>query len=210
MELHKEMAQLLKECTGRDPQVENTRIVEHSNAFTGELRTSGTFYASRRGTIIGRYSRTPSLEQRILNTVDNNPLTSSRAVGRALGGSHQSVLRTLHEDRMHPYHLQRVQAITPDCYPRRLNFATYSRLQKIKPSLQMYYLLMKLPLRGREVFPELLWSMFLHLCAAECGFSTMELQLISPEMSGITCILSTASIGLDGVGQFPGHHVLLT
>ncbi|GFU32085.1 uncharacterized protein TNCV_3833351 [Trichonephila clavipes] len=89
-----------------------------------ELRTSGTFYASRHGTGIGRYRRTPSLEQRILNTVDN-PSTSSRAVGRALGVSHQSVLRTLHEDRMHPYHLQRVQAITPDDYPRRLNFATW-------------------------------------------------------------------------------------
>ncbi|GFV29802.1 uncharacterized protein TNCV_1926271 [Trichonephila clavipes] len=61
----------------------------------------------------------------------------------------------------------------------------------------------------QEVLPELFWSMFLHLCAAECGFSTMELQLISLEMSGITWILSTASIGLDGVGQFPGHHVLL-
>ncbi|GFS86893.1 uncharacterized protein TNCV_216121 [Trichonephila clavipes] len=91
----------------------------------GELRTSGTFYASRRGTGIGRYRRTPSLEQRILSTVDNNPSTSSIAVGRALGVSHQSVLRTLHEDRMHPYHLQRVQAITPDYYPRRLNFATW-------------------------------------------------------------------------------------
>ncbi|GFV40876.1 uncharacterized protein TNCV_1637601 [Trichonephila clavipes] len=86
-----------------------------------ELRTSGTFYASRRGTGIGRYCRTPSLEQRTLNTVDNNPSTSSRAVGRALGVSLQSVLRTLHEDIMHPYHLQRVQAITPDDYPRRLN-----------------------------------------------------------------------------------------
>ncbi|GFX83613.1 uncharacterized protein TNCV_325621 [Trichonephila clavipes] len=69
-----------------------------------ELRTSGTFYASRRGTGIGRYRRTPSLEQRLLNTVDSNPSTSSRAVGRALG---------------------RVQAITPDDYPRRLNFATW-------------------------------------------------------------------------------------
>ncbi|GFV60961.1 uncharacterized protein TNCV_4716151 [Trichonephila clavipes] len=49
-----------------------------------ELRTSGTFYASRRGTGIGRYRRTPSLEQRILNTVDNNPSTSSRAVGYVL------------------------------------------------------------------------------------------------------------------------------
>ncbi|PRD19029.1 UNVERIFIED_CONTAM: hypothetical protein NCL1_58654 [Trichonephila clavipes] len=90
-----------------------------------ELRTSGTFYASRRETDIGRYRRTPSMEQRILNTVDNNPSPSSRAVGRALGVSHQSVLRTLHEDRMHSYHLQRVQEITHDDYPSRLNFATW-------------------------------------------------------------------------------------
>ncbi|GFU34937.1 uncharacterized protein TNCV_2992291 [Trichonephila clavipes] len=90
-----------------------------------ELRTSGTFYASRRGTGIGRHRRTHSLEQRILSTVDNNFSTSLRAVGSALGVSHQSVLRTLHEDRMHPYHLQRVQTITPDDYSRRLNFATW-------------------------------------------------------------------------------------
>ncbi|GFW93263.1 uncharacterized protein TNCV_2603811 [Trichonephila clavipes] len=80
------MAQLLKECTGRDSQVEkknpDCRTFERIHR---ELRTSGTFYASRRGTGIGRYRRTPSLEQRILNTIDNNPSTSSRAVGLALG-----------------------------------------------------------------------------------------------------------------------------
>ncbi|GFU53973.1 uncharacterized protein TNCV_3442571 [Trichonephila clavipes] len=174
---------------------------------------------------------------------------------------------------MHPYHLQRVQAITPDDYPRRLNFATWYLQQTaenqtfpadvlftdeatftrsgmfnmhnshlwahvnphgtITPTNQErfsvnvwtgivhnnlvgpYILPSRLTDRTyniflQEVFPELLWSMLLHLCAAKCGFSTMELQLISPEMSEITWILSTGSIGLDGVGQFPSHHVILT
>ncbi|GFX69425.1 uncharacterized protein TNCV_1547561 [Trichonephila clavipes] len=71
----------------------------------GAAQGNGAAAETMRGTGIGRYRRTPSLEQRILNTVDNNPSTSSRAVGHALGVSHQSILRTLHEDRMYPYHL---------------------------------------------------------------------------------------------------------
>jgi len=65
------------------------------------------------------------VETRILNTVEENPSISSRSVGRALGVSHQSVLRTLHEDGMHPHLLQRVQAITPDDYLPSLNFARW-------------------------------------------------------------------------------------
>ncbi|GFX20077.1 uncharacterized protein TNCV_1436371 [Trichonephila clavipes] len=226
----------------------------------GAAQGNGAAAERMRGTGIGRYRRTPSLEQRILNTVDNNPSTSSRAVGRALGESHQSVLRTLHEDRMHPYHLQRVQTITPDDYPRRLNFATWYLQQTagnqtfpadvlftdeatftrsgmfnmhnshlwehVNPhgtithdyqerfSINVWAGIVHNNLVGpyilhsrligrtyniflQEVLPELFWSMFLHLCAAEYGFSTMELQVISPEMSRITWILSTASIGLD-------------
>ncbi|GFY25494.1 uncharacterized protein TNCV_2486141 [Trichonephila clavipes] len=96
-----------------------------THLMDGAAQENGAAAERMRRTGIGRYRRTPTLEQRILNTVDNNPSTSSRAVGRALGVSHQSALRTLHEDRMHPYHLQRVQAITPDDYPRRLNFDTW-------------------------------------------------------------------------------------
>ncbi|XP_035212528.1 uncharacterized protein LOC118186521 [Stegodyphus dumicola] len=87
-----------------------------------ELSTGGSSYASRRYTGIGRYLRIPAVEERILNRVWDNPSSSSRAVGSALGVSHATVLRTLHEDGIHPNHLQRVQAMTHDYLPR-LNFA---------------------------------------------------------------------------------------
>ena len=61
-------------------------------------------------------------KEKILNAIEDNPLTRSRAVGRALGVSHVTVLRILHEDRMHPYHLQRVQVMTLVYYFLHLNF----------------------------------------------------------------------------------------
>lgn len=90
-----------------------------------ELCASGAFYASRRDTGTGRYRRLPAVEEAVLRTVEDSPSTSSRAVGRALGISHATVLRTLHEDGRHPYHLQRVQALTPADYPRRVTFARW-------------------------------------------------------------------------------------
>ncbi|GFV48916.1 uncharacterized protein TNCV_1343251 [Trichonephila clavipes] len=193
-----------------------------------ELRTSGTFYASRRETDIGI---TPSLEKKLLNTVDNNPSTSLRAVGRALGVSHQSVLWTLHEDKMHPYHLQRVQEITP----RRLNFATwylqqtaenqtspadvlftdeatFTRSGIVHNNLAGPYILPS-RLTGRtyniflqEVLPELLVDIPPSVCSrmwfqhdgAPAHFSR-----------NVRNHLDTV-YGQHWIGRFPGHHVLLT
>lgn len=76
------------------------------------LHTSGSFCASRHGAGIG-YRRTPVGETKILNIVDDNSWTNSRAVGRVLNVKHQSELRTLREDGINPYHLQRVQAMVP-------------------------------------------------------------------------------------------------
>ncbi|XP_023233054.1 uncharacterized protein LOC111632765 [Centruroides sculpturatus] len=46
-----------------------------------------------------------------------------RQAQELLGVSHATVWRTLHEDRMHLYHLQRVQVLTPADYPLHVNFA---------------------------------------------------------------------------------------
>ena len=53
------------------------------------------------------------MEERILNIVVDNALISSRTVGCVLSVNHAIVFKALIVDRMHPYHLQRVQAITP-------------------------------------------------------------------------------------------------
>ena len=66
------------------------------------ISTNGSFNASRLDTGIGRYCVIPAVEERILNRVEKNPSRSSRVLG------------TLHEDEMHPSHLQRVQAMPSD------------------------------------------------------------------------------------------------
>ena len=68
--------------------------------------------ASRRETGSRKCSRIPAVEEILRNIVENNPSTCSRAVAPALSVSHATVLRALHEYGMHPYQLQRVQAMT--------------------------------------------------------------------------------------------------
>ena len=76
----------------------------------------------------------------MLNIVKNNPSTSSRAVGFAFGVNHATILRSLNEDRMYPYHLQRVQENYPDqslmiiFHVSNLHVHIYNRLQTTKPS----------------------------------------------------------------------------
>ena len=61
-----------------------------------------------------------------------------------------SCLGILPEKGMHSYHLQRVQVMIPNNYlPHLISIllvGTYSRLEPIKPSLQMFDSLMRLPL----------------------------------------------------------------
>ena len=52
----------------------------------------------------------------LLNTVEDNSWTISRVVGHALDVAHETVLRTLRKDQMHPYHLEKVQTMTSEDY----------------------------------------------------------------------------------------------
>ena len=60
-----------------------------------ELCTNGSFYASKRGTDIGRPSYNTCKERKNTKDVKDSPLTSSRTVRHTLGLSHQSALRGL-------------------------------------------------------------------------------------------------------------------
>lgn len=46
-----------------------------------------SFYVSRRNKGTVRYRRMPAMEEAVINTVENGPLTSSRSIGRTLGVS---------------------------------------------------------------------------------------------------------------------------
>lgn len=52
---------------------------------------SGSFYASRRDTDIGRYPRISQGEKAALCTIGDNPSTSWGTIGRALSYSHTYV-----------------------------------------------------------------------------------------------------------------------
>jgi len=69
-----------------------------------------------------RTARTVQQEQRILAHVAANPGTSTRRISSAEGVHGSTVWRILHEDRLYPYHLQRVQGLKPEDLPRRVRF----------------------------------------------------------------------------------------
>ena len=69
-----------------------------------------------------RTARTVQQEQRILAHVAANPGGSTSRISSAEGVHRSTVWRLLHEDRLYPYHLQRVQGLKPEDLPRRVTF----------------------------------------------------------------------------------------
>lgn len=72
-----------------------------------------------------RLSRTPSMEQNVLDIVGSNPSTSVRNIAAAIRGSRSTVHRVLRLEGLHPYHLQRVPSLLPTDYPARKSFASW-------------------------------------------------------------------------------------
>lgn len=99
-----------------------------SRALFGQLfrrlREAGAFQT---GSHIGRErtTRRPVVQEAVLREFERNPGTSLRAVERVLGVHRSSIMRILHEDRQHPYHIQRVQALCDDDYSQRVAFARW-------------------------------------------------------------------------------------
>jgi hypothetical protein len=60
-----------------------------------------------------RSVRIPDMEVRILRRVEEDPGTSVRGIKAAEGIGVPLVWRILHEQSLYPYHIQRVQALTP-------------------------------------------------------------------------------------------------
>lgn len=91
------------------------------------LRENGSF---ERATMNReRSTRTPDNEENVLRLAEGNPSTSTRAITQRLGISQSIVWRILSANQMSPYHLQRVQAVTPEDYQHRRDFATWFRQQ---------------------------------------------------------------------------------
>lgn len=67
------------------------------------------------------------IEPQILDVVAEEPTISIRRLALRMGISTFIVWRTLHEQGLHPYHIQRVQALEPGDPPRRLVFCRWLR-----------------------------------------------------------------------------------
>ena len=72
-----------------------------------------------------REVRNPQTEEQILHAIDINPGLSTRQIARDLNVSQPTVWRVLHENSLYPYHIQRVQGLLPQDFPRRLDFSRW-------------------------------------------------------------------------------------
>lgn len=73
----------------------------------------------------GRHRRVLDAEEQILNLADENPSTSTRRIARQTGVSNRIVWRTLRENQLYPFHVQRVQALQPQDHPLRVDFCRW-------------------------------------------------------------------------------------
>ncbi|KAJ4440092.1 hypothetical protein ANN_08225 [Periplaneta americana] len=68
-------------------------------------------------------STTPEVQEEILEAVNMTPSISTRRVALQVNVPHTSVWRLLKEYQLYPYHLQRVQALSPADYPARVRLS---------------------------------------------------------------------------------------
>jgi AraC-like DNA-binding protein len=98
------------------------RRVSHSQTFLAviqRLRENGTFRPKSVDKCEKPTPRVLDLEPQILETVEENPSTSTRQLAREFQVSQFVLCRTFKEQGLHRYHVQREQALQPNCYIRR-------------------------------------------------------------------------------------------
>lgn len=69
--------------------------------------------------------RPEHLEVDILDAVAEDPSTSVRKLAAEYDSSKSTVHRILKEQQLHPYHLQKVHALLPEDFPRRMEFSNW-------------------------------------------------------------------------------------
>lgn len=85
-----------------------------------KLRETGSF--SRRSGQGRQQQNNMETADRILEHVTDNPTTSVRKLSEQFHMSRTSVSRILQNNLLYPYHIQRVQALTPEDFQPRLQF----------------------------------------------------------------------------------------
>lgn len=104
------------------------RIVPHHGIFARihqRLREDGSFSRSTVDCGRSREVRTAALEEAVLNSIEESPRNSTRRIAQVLNVSSSTVFRILKEQLLYPYHIQRVQALSPRDFLPRLIFCQW-------------------------------------------------------------------------------------
>lgn len=89
------------------------------------LQDTGTFARSQNIAGRPRTTRTVELEEDILQIIHANPRTSTRKIANEVNACPTTVWNVLKENLLYPYHVQRVQALLPDDYDRRMQWCQW-------------------------------------------------------------------------------------
>lgn len=132
----REAARLYQEMFPRRQQPNHKTFA----AVFQRLRQSGMLFpfAGDRGR--KRDVRTPHVEENILQLVFEDPSVSIREMTSRTQVSRMSIWRVLNEQLLHPYHLQRVQGLTPADFPARVNFCRWFVQQTANPEFVSFVL----------------------------------------------------------------------
>jgi hypothetical protein len=72
-----------------------------------------------------RTARTPQVEEAVLQAVEDNPNVSIRGIVRNLNVNYSVVQPVLKSEAYHPFHYTKVQALSEDDFPLRVNFCRW-------------------------------------------------------------------------------------
>ncbi|XP_049789833.1 uncharacterized protein LOC126195317 [Schistocerca nitens] len=89
------------------------------------LRDTGSLLPRAEGRGPQRADRTLEAEERILDRIQKDPSQSTRSIAHHVCISHTVIHCTLQEERLQPYHNQRVQALEEQDFPPRCEFSEW-------------------------------------------------------------------------------------
>ncbi|GBL77885.1 hypothetical protein AVEN_143221-1 [Araneus ventricosus] len=89
------------------------------------LCETGSFVTGMHDTGRSRSVRAPQVVEGILQRVEDRPDISTREISRAVNVPHSIIWRVLRDEGLHPYHVQKVQALIPADYAPRIKFARW-------------------------------------------------------------------------------------
>lgn len=122
-ECHGDAASAVRRYAERFP----ARHLPHRETFTAvaqRVRETGSVLPRARENGRPREVQV-NVEENILERIAEDPSTSTREIAREVGVSHFVVWRTLKENLLYPYHVQRVQSLSVNDYLPRVNFCRW-------------------------------------------------------------------------------------